>query len=146
MAIARGIGRVRRALVPALTVVVGAAVCAAPGSGAWTPLASGSGAGKAKRIGLASAPSVGAVRQRVTVTWPATGFLEGGNVPGYVVRRYNAVTGVGTQALNACSGIVAALTCSENSVPAGTWQYTVTPAAGNWRGAESATSAVVATS
>src|SRR5206468_2348588 len=40
------------------------------------------------------------------------------------------------------SGSTATLSCVEHSVPAGAWQYTVTPALVNWRGAESAKSAV----
>ena len=38
---------------------------------------------------------------------------------------------------------VAALTCTETGVPTGTWKYTITPAAGAWRGTESGQSALV---
>ena len=57
-----------------------------------------------------------------------------------IVRRYNTATGT-LQAIGAaCSGTINALTCTESGVPFGSWQYTITPAASNWRGPESAKS------
>jgi hypothetical protein len=38
---------------------------------------------------------------------------------------------------------VGATTCTENSVPTGAWKYTVTPAAGAWRGIEGGMSATI---
>jgi hypothetical protein len=132
----------RRRSLPLLLV---AAVVAFPGgaAAAWVLSGSGSGATKAKTLGSGNQPTASAVLRTVTVTWTASSFTTGGAVPGYVVWRYNALTGVGSQATNGCSGIVAAVTCTETNVPVGSWQYTVTPAAGNWRGPESTKSAVV---
>jgi hypothetical protein len=133
----------RSRLVPVLLVAV---VAAFPGgaAAAWTLTRSGSGAAKAKTLGSGNTPTVSNQGHKVTVAWAASYFTTGGAVPGYVVRRYNAITGVGQGALNGCSGTISGLTCIENSVPTGSWQYTVTPAAGtNWRGTESAKSAVV---
>ena len=45
--------------------------------------------------------------------------------------------------LSNCSGTVSGLSCTENSVPAGTWRYTVTPKHSNWLGTESAKSTAV---
>jgi hypothetical protein len=70
--------------------------------------------------------------RNVTVTWSAATFVEGGAVPGYVVRRFNAVTSAEAATGAACSGVVAATTCVEANVPTGSWKYTVTPAAGIW--------------
>jgi hypothetical protein len=124
---------------------VAAVAVAFPGgaAGAWVLMRSGSGAAKAKTLGSGNAPSASVSGRRVTLSWTASSFTTGGAVPGYLVRRYNAVTGVGQGAANGCSGTITVLTCSESSVPAGSWQYTVTPAAGNWRGPESAKSALV---
>jgi hypothetical protein len=123
-----------------------AAAAAFPGAAAasWALSASGPGAAKAKTLGAGNTPSVSASGHKVTVTWTATSYIGGGGTAaGYRVRRYNAVTGVGQDAANGCSGAIAGLTCTEASVPAGSWRYTVTPATANWRGPESGMSAVV---
>lgn len=118
-----------------------------PGGAAagWPLVGSGSGAAKAKTLGSGNAPTASVSGHKVTVTWTASAYTNGGNAAGYVVRRYNAPTGVVQTIGNACSGTISALTCVENGVPAGSWQYTITPAAGtNWRGPESAKSTAVA--
>jgi hypothetical protein len=78
----------------------------------------------------------------VTISWAASSFAGGGVVPAYIVRRYNAATGLSQPTSNSCSGLVTALTCTDNA-PAGTWRYTITAAAGGWRGIESAQSLAV---
>lgn len=98
----------------------------------------------AKMLGSGNVPAGSVSGHKVTVTWTATSYTNGGTAAGYVVRRYNASTGV-LQTIGAnCSGTITALTCTENGVPSGSWKYTVTPATGNWRGPESAKSATVA--
>ena len=77
------------------------------------------------------------------MTWTASSYTNGGTAAGYIINRYNATTGVVQTIGSACTGTIAALTCTENGVPAGSWQYTVTPATANWRGPESVKSAVV---
>ncbi len=77
------------------------------------------------------------------MTWTASSYTNGGAAAGYLVRRYNASTGVLQTVGSACSGTITALTCTETGVPAGSWQYTITPATGNWRGPESAKGATV---
>jgi hypothetical protein len=79
----------------------------------------------------------------VTLTWSASQFAGGTNVPGYVVKRHDALTNAAQTVLAACSGTVAAVTCTESGVPTGTWKYTIAPAAGAWRGTESGLSATV---
>jgi hypothetical protein len=79
----------------------------------------------------------------VTVTWAASSYTNGGTPGGYVIKRYDATTGV-VQAIGAnCAGTISALTCTESGVPFGSWKYAVTPATASWRGAESAKSATV---
>lgn len=122
-----------------------AAVVAFPGgaAAAWALHGSGGGAAQAKTLGAGNAPSGSVTGHKVKVTWTASSYTNGGAAAaGYIVRRYNT-TGVLQTILSACTGTIAALTCTESSVPSGTWQYTVTPATANWRGPESAKSAVV---
>jgi hypothetical protein len=133
---------VRRRFLPLLL----AAAAAFPGGAAagWALSGSGSAAAKAKTLGAGNTPSVSGSGHKVTVTWTATSYVGGGGTAaGYLIRRYDAVTGVGQGAANGCSGTLAALTCTEASVPAGSWRYTVTPATANWRGPESGMSVVV---
>jgi hypothetical protein len=78
----------------------------------------------------------------VTVSWSASTMPGGGAVSGYAVKRYD--TNGNAQTIGSgCSGTVAALTCTETAVPAGTWRYTVTPLKNNWVGTESSQSSNV---
>ena len=130
----------------ACALLLAAAALALPGrvQAAWSLTKTGNGAVGSKTMPAANGAPAGTVSSHdVTVTWSAAQFAGGGNVPGYVVKRYDAVTNAQQTVLSACNGIVAATSCVEHSVPTGTWKYTVTPAAGKWRGTESAQSAIV---
>jgi hypothetical protein len=129
-----------------ILLVVVAAGFPGGAAAAWALTGSGSGAAQAKTLGSGNAPSASASGRKVTVSWTASSYTNGGIVAAYVIRRYSVATGIGQAAANSCSGTISALTCTENNVPAGSWQYTVTPAAGNWRGVESAKSAGVVVS
>lgn len=124
-----------------------AAALALPGNGgaAWSVGRTGSGAIGTKTMPTAAppAPSGTVSSHDVTVTWTASHFADGTNVPSYIIKRYDAVTNALQTTLSACSGNVGGTSCVEHSVPTGTWKYTVTPAAGVWRGTESAQSATV---
>lgn len=125
-----------------LVIAIAAALLVVPtASAAWSPSAIGSGAARAKALGTGNIPTATVSGKKVTVTWSASTFSNGGNVPGYVVRRYDASTGVLQTIGASCTGTIAALTCTERNTPAGGWKYTVTPAVANWRGGESAKSA-----
>ena len=104
---------------------------------AWLATASSPAAAQARTLSTSATPTTTFSRPKVTLTWTASSFANGGAVPAYVVRRYNAVTGASQGGSNSCAGLVTALTCSENNAPAGTWRYTITSAAGTWRGTES---------
>lgn len=128
----------------ALVLLLVAAMPVGGVSAAWQSGASGAGASAAKTMPGGNVPNPPtAAGANVTVTWSASAFAGGGNVPAYVVRRFNALTSTESAVLAACSGLVAGTTCTENGVPAGSWKYTVTPAAGNWRGTQSGQSASV---
>jgi hypothetical protein len=127
-----------------LVVVVAALALPRHGDAAWSVGRSASGAVGSKTMPAANGVPSGSVSgHEVTLTWSASQFAGGGNVPSYVVKRYDAVTNVLQTTLAACSGNVNGTSCVEHSVPTGTWKYTVTPAAGSWRGTESAQSATV---
>lgn len=116
-----------------------------PGGAAasWRLTGSGSAAAMAKTLGSGNVPTGSVSGHKVTVSWTASSYTNGGAPAGYVIRRYNASTGV-VQTIGAnCSGTIAGLTCTENGVPAGSWKYTVQPATANWRGPESAKSTTV---
>ena len=99
--------------------VPGAAFASWSGNGVVT------GQVQAATMPAGSAPTASASAHSVTVSWPA-GTLLGQSVTGYTVKRYNA--GGATQTIGSgCSGTITALSCTESSVPAGTWTYTVTP-------------------
>ena len=68
------------------------------------------------------------------MSWTAP--ASGAPPTGYVVKRYDG-SGQSQTVGSLCSGTVAGTSCTENSVPGGTWTYRVTPARASWRGAES---------
>jgi hypothetical protein len=127
-----------------LVLVLLAAMPVGNASAAWQWGVGGVSASAAKTMPAGNVPNPPtAAGRNVTVTWSASPFASGGNVPAYVIRRFNAVTSAESTVLATCSGLVAATTCTENNVPTGSWKYSVTPAAGMWRGTQSGQSASV---
>jgi len=119
------------------------------GGAAWsywlaTATAGSAGAALATSVNAGATPTANVSGASVTVSWSASTLANGMAVTGYEVRRYNSSTLAQQTILSSCTGVVTALTCVENSVPSGTWRYTVTPVfSTNWRGTESAMSSVV---
>jgi len=125
-------------------VAVAALACAA--SAFWTPAASNGPAASAAATVAAGATPTGTVSpgRAVTVAWAASTLSDGQPVDGYLVRRYDAVSGTAAAVGLGCTGTIVATSCVEAAVPPGTWRYTVTPLIGvNWRGAESPRSGIV---
>jgi len=120
-----------------LTVILVA--CAAPGaaSAAWSGTGTAAAAGQARAATMpaGSAPTISTTGHSITVSWSA-GTLLGQSVTGYTVKRYGA-GGVAQTVGSGCSGTITGLSCTEASVPAGTWTYTVTPLLYAWLGTES---------
>lgn len=112
-------------------------------SGAWAVSSSpGNSYTKARVMPAGSTPTVSVSAPNVGLSW--TGSTIGGQaVNGYIIRRYTTVGGVQTTG-SGCSGTVATTSCTEASVPAGIWKYTIQPVRGNWTGPESSYSANVA--
>jgi hypothetical protein len=129
----------------AAALVVVALLAAASASAAWMPTRTGAAFSRATAVGQGNIPTAAKANGKdVRVTWTATTLTNGAAVGGYLVRRYNALTSAEVAVTANCSGTIAALTCTENNVGKGSWQYTITPTVGNWRGTESAKSAAVA--
>ena len=130
-----------------LTLLV--AVCMTAAAAAWGFWSTGSvpggnGAAGASSVNQGATPTASAAGQAVTVSWSASTLANGQAVAGYLVNRYDAGTLASQTILSACTGTITATTCVENSVPVGSWKYTVTPVIGaNWLGAESAKSSTV---
>src|SRR5439155_15371930 len=79
-----------------------------------------------------------------SLSWGASTLSNGTAVTGYLVKRYPAGGGIGAiSPIGTCSGTVAAMGCVEDDVPPGSWQYTITPSVGSWRGTESLLSGIV---
>ena len=115
----------------------------APAAAAWSAGATGTGNAAAKTLPSGNVPSGSGGIGTVSLTWTASAFAGGGAVPGYVVRRFNSVTLAEATVGGGCAGVVAATSCVETGVTTGTWRYTITPAAGTWRGGQSAQSAAI---
>jgi chitinase len=141
---------IRAALAALLTTL---ALQAAPEAMAyWTAAGTGAAFGMTDTLGAGNQPGGAANGSTVTVSWaqttfdglPLGGYLSGG----YSVRRYPAgggpAVGPGAGCDTTVTGGAAMLSCSEANVPAGSWQYTVTPLLGTWTGAESPRSVTVA--
>ncbi len=139
-------GTARTRVLAALGALVALAALACAASAFWTPGASSgpaAAAGATVTAGATPTTSVGAGRA-VTVSWAASTLSDGQPVDGYVVRRYDAVSGTAAAVGLGCTGTIAATSCVETAVPPGTWRYSATPLIGvNWRGAESPRSGIV---
>lgn len=107
----------------------------------WQTLSSNAGVAKADSIPAVAAPAAYAASGAASVSWLQGATVAGRPVAGYNVARYSAATGgTGVAAGGGCAGTLTTLACTEASLPAGTWYYTVTPVLGAWVGAESARS------
>lgn len=88
-------------------------------------------------------PAVVAMVTTVTVSWGAAS-VGGSTVEGYLIRRYDGLSGAAGAIGGTCAGLVAATPCTDSAVPLGTWRYSVTPRHHGWTGAEGARSITVA--
>jgi hypothetical protein len=137
--------------VAVLLIAVAGALGIAGTASAWWAAGSvvgGNGAGVATSVNQGATPTASAgIGPRVSVSWSAGTLASGTPVTGYLVKRYDADTNALQTTLTGCSGTVAGLSCTENTVPAGEWKYSITPVIGtNWQGTESPQSGVVVVS
>lgn len=138
-------GRIAVRFLPA-TLVLPAALAATPAAfAAWSAGGSGSGGAAATTMPTGSAPAGSASFTTVTISWTPVTMADGAAVQGYVIARYNATNGTQATVGASCSGVVTTTTCTETSVPAGTWIYTDTPVEQGWTGGASAASNTITT-
>src|SRR5919205_1152276 len=97
---------------------VAALVLAGPSAAAWSGSGSGTGGVRATTMGSGNTPSARAplLSTSVTVTWSASSYGNGATVQGYVVKRYNAVTGSAATVGASCNGIRSGTSCTESGV------------------------------
>ena len=137
------VGRVRNTSSAAALAVV-ALLVTASAQAAWTATRTGAAYSHATSVGQGVTPTATKVTGKdIRLTWTAATLTNGAGVGGYLVRRYNALTGTEVAITANCSGTIAALTCTESNVAKGSWQLTVTPLLANWRGTESLKSPAV---
>ncbi len=109
----------------------------------WLAGGSGNARAKADALGAGATPTTSVTGRNVQVSWTGTTFHDGSPADGYVIRRYTNAGAVQT-ILDACTGTIAGLTCTEHAVPAGTWRYGVTPVQGStWDGPEGTRSTAI---
>ncbi len=140
---------IRQRRIAQLTCAVVAALVFAPTTqafGAWSIPGSGAGAGAAATMPTGGEPSGSSSGTSVALSWPVARLSSGTAVSGYVISRFNEQTGAPASVGAGCSGIVTTTSCTELSVPAGTWTYTVQPVQANWSGGVSPESAAVTVS
>ena len=109
----------------------------------WSAAGPGAAAAAATIMPTGGTPTLTATSSTVVVTWPAVTLGSGAPVGGYIVQRYDAITGSQATVGAGCTGVVTTTTCIEPSVPSGTWIYTDTPVQASWTGGESSPSAQV---
>lgn len=124
----------------AIGVLIGILAIPLHASAQWNSPGSGAAYAGARQMPTGNVPTTSVTGRNVTVSWSVNSFPGGTAVNGYIVRRYDTSTGTLQTIGTGCSGLIAALNCTENAVPPGTWRYTVQPRHGNWQGTEGATS------
>lgn len=124
-------------LVPA-ALIVPAALTATPAAfAAWSANGSGSSGAAATTMATGHAPTGSVFSSQVTLSWTAAPMASGAAVQGYVISRFNALNGSPATVGAGCSGVITTTSCTENSVPSGTWIYTDTPVEQSWTGTAS---------
>jgi hypothetical protein len=133
---------VRRRIIAAAVGVVLLVGGTAARASWFAPVGSGNGASAAAAVNGGNAPTVNASGSSVTVSWSASTLSGGTAVAGYAVKRYSSTNVLQTIGAG-CASTIVVLTCTETSVPNGTWKYGVTPVKATWTGAESSKTSVV---
>lgn len=113
---------------------------------AWSAAGTGPAAGAAATMPAGGQPVGSASGSSVAVRWPAVTLSSGAPVAGYLISRTNAVNGAAATVGPGCSGLITTTTCTELSVPTGTWLYFDTPVQLSWTGGQSPASAPIVVS
>jgi hypothetical protein len=124
----------RRSRSIVIALVVAALTCAGPAAlAAWNFSGDGNGRSRAISMPAGSTPTASVSNRNVQVTWAAVTMPDGGAVDSYLVKRYNT-SGAEESINGACDVVISTTTCTESTVPPGTWRYAVAPRLGSWQG------------
>lgn len=104
---------------------------------AWSASGGGGADALAEVMPRGATPTASVSGSAVALSWPAVTMSDGSGVQGYIVNRYNAVTGQQATVGSGCSGVLTTTSCTELGVPSGSWNYTDTPVQFSWSGAQS---------
>ena len=119
----------------ACALLLGLVISPSAASAKWASSASVTPISRASSVNPGNAPGVSASGRTVNLSWGASTLATGAPVTGYIIKRYDSTGTVQqTIASGTCSATVSGTSCSETSVPEGTWRYSVTPVHNNWRG------------
>ncbi len=139
--------RVRRPMVLLALVAGGLVVAGAAAWAYWSAPATVGSAGRSTAATINAGVAPAALKNSasvVTVSWSAVTLSNGTPVDGYRIKRYDSGTLAAQTLTTGCTGTQTTLTCTELSVPQGSWRYSVIPVLGtNWVGAESGLSNTV---
>jgi hypothetical protein len=106
---------------------------------AWSASAQGTAGAAALTMPTPATPTAdttGFFGDSVVLDWSGT-QTAGVPVEGYEVGAYDADTGLPRAVGAGCDGLITGTTCTETSVPAGSWRYAVTARLQSWSGPES---------
>lgn len=134
---------VAKPLGTAAAVILLAALSAPVILASWSVVGTGSAAGTAAFMPAGAEPVGSVSGSSVAVRWPAVTLSNGAPVAGYMISRFNSVTGAAATVGPGCSGVITTTTCTELLVPAGTWVYADTPVQVSWTGGQSPASAPI---
>src|SRR5262245_32982746 len=98
---------------------------------------------RAATLAAGNQPGVAAVGASVAVSWTATQLPGGVPVNGYEVSAYDASSGTPRAVGGSCAGVIGSTSCTDSSVPSGSWRYAVVPRQSAWFGPASVLSAAV---
>ena len=124
----------------ALAVTIAALIATVPGAAlaAWNGNGGGSSWSRAMAMPAGNTPSASASGGNITLMWSASLLPDSTPVAGYLITRYAEGSATPVTPGDTCNGTIGALTCTDQSVPNGRWEYTVTPKQGSsWVGAGS---------
>jgi len=131
-----------RATTAVLASVLTLAAMPAMANASWRGQGTGNGAAGATSAPAGTIASASALARTVTVTWTAP--ASGPAPSGYAITRAPAAGGTSvTPTAGGCASTVTGLTCTETSVPTGSWKYAVRPLVQKWNGAVGTASSTV---
>jgi hypothetical protein len=134
---------VRRRLLKLGLPLLGVLVVAVAAWAYWTTQGSGSGSATAGTLNAPTNVTANASGSTVSVSWTGSTLSNGTEAQGYYVTRTNTSTSATSAACgSSSSSLISGTSCSDTSVPGGTYTYKVTAVYHTWTAASAASSEV----